>query len=54
MVNLERICDLLFYCFLDMEVNLDLQTKNQLGESSLNFIVVVVNLYPVVLEKEVN
>ena len=45
-VNLERTCVLLFYCFLCLKVNLDLEKTNQLGESSLNFIFAVVNLDP--------
>ena len=37
MVNLERACALLFYYFVYLQVNLDLE-KNQLDESSPNFI----------------
>ena len=51
MVNLERTCVLLFYYFLCLKVNLDLEKTNQLGESSPNFIFAVVNLDPIVLEK---
>ena len=51
MVNLQRTCVLLFYYFLCLEVNLDLEKTNQLGESSPNFIFVVVNLDPMILEK---
>ena len=51
MVNLERTCVLLFYYFLCLKVNLDLEKANQLGESSPNFIFVVVNLDPISFEK---
>ena len=51
MVNLERTCDLLFYYFLCLKANLDLEKTNQLGESSPNFIFAVVNLDPIILEK---
>ena len=51
MVNLGRTCILLFYCFLCLKVNLDLEKTNQLGESSPNFIFTVVNLDPINLEK---
>ena len=51
MVNLRRTCVLLFYYFLCLKVNLDLEKTNQLGESSLNFIFAVVNLDPIILEK---
>ena len=51
MVNLERTCVLLFYYFLSLKVNLDLEKTNQLGESSPNFIFAVVNLDPIILEK---
>ena len=51
MVNLERTCVLLFYYFLCLKVNLDLEKTNQLGESSPNFIFAVVNLDPIILEK---
>ena len=51
MVNLERTCILLFYYFLYFKVNLDLEKTNQLGESSPNFIFVVVNLDPIILER---
>ena len=50
MVNLERMCVLLFYYFLYFKVNLDLEKTNQLGESSPNFIFAVVNLDPIILE----
>ena len=39
-----------FYYFLYFKVNLDLEKTNQLGESSPNFIFVVVNLDPIILE----
>ena len=51
MVNLERTCVLLFYYFLCLKVNLDLEKTNQLGESWPNFIFAVVNLDPIILEK---
>ena len=51
MVNLERTCVLLFYYFLCLKANLDLEKLNQLGESSPNFIFAVVNLDPIILEK---
>ena len=51
MVNLERTCVLLLYCFLYFKVNLDLEKTNQLGESSPNFIFEVVKLDPIILEK---
>ena len=51
MVNLERMCILLFYYFLCLKANLDLEKTNQLGESSPNFIFTVVNLDPIILEK---
>ena len=51
MVNLERTCVLLFYYFLCLKANLDLEKTNQLGESSPNFIFTVVNLDPIILEK---
>ena len=46
MVNLKWTCVLLFYYFLCLKVNLDLEKTNQLGESSPNFIFAVVNLDP--------
>ena len=51
MVNLEWMCILLFYYFLCLKVNLDLEKTNQLGESTPNFIFAVVNLDPIILEK---
>ena len=51
MANLERAYVLLFYYFVYLKVNLDPRKTNQLGESSPNFIFVVVNLDPIVLEK---
>ena len=42
---------LLFYYFLYFQVNLDLEKTNQLGESSPNFILMRVNLDPIILEK---
>ena len=50
MVNLERTCILLLYHFLCLKLNLDLEKSNQLGESSSNFIFVVVNLDPIIFE----
>ena len=50
-VNLERTCVSLFYYFLCLKVNIDLENTNQLGESSPNFIFAVVNLDPIILEK---
>ena len=50
-VNLERTSVSLFYYFLCLKVNLDLEKTNQLGESSPNFIFAVVNLDPIILEK---
>ena len=41
----------IFYYFLCLKVNLDLEKTNQLGESSPNFIFAVVNLDPIILEK---
>ena len=51
MVNLERTCILLFYYFLCLKVNPDLEKAYQLGESSPDFIFGVVNLDPIILEK---
>ena len=51
MVNLERTCVLLFYYFLCLKANRDLEKTNQLGESSPNFIFAGVNLDPIILEK---
>ena len=51
MVNLERMCYLLFYYFLCLKANLDLEKTNQLGESTPNFIFSVVNLDLIILEK---
>ena len=51
MVNLDRMCVLLFYYFLCLKANLGLEKTNQLGESSPNFIFAVVNLDPIILEK---
>ena len=51
MVNLERTCVLLFYYFLCLKANLDLEKTNQLGESSPNFIFAAVNLDLIILEK---
>ena len=50
-VNLERTFVLLFYHFLCLKMNLDLEKTNQLGESSPNCIFMVVNLDPIILEK---
>ena len=51
MMNLERTCVLLFYYFLCLKANLDLEKTNQLGKSSPNFIFAMVNLDPIILEK---
>ena len=51
MVTLERTCVLLFYYFLCLKANLDLEKTNQLGESSPNFIFAVVNLDSIIFEK---
>ena len=51
MVNLKRTCVLLFYYFLYLKVNLDLEKTNQLGESSPNFVFALVNLDPIILVK---
>ena len=45
-VNLERTCVLLFYYFLCLKANRDLEKTIPLGESSPNFIFAVVNLDP--------
>ena len=52
MVNLERMCVLLFYYFLYLKVKLDLEKTNHFGESAPNFIFAVVNPDPVILEKK--
>ena len=52
MVNLEWTGVLLFYYFVYLKVNLDLEKTNQLGESSPNFIFVPVNLDPMVTERK--
>ena len=52
-VNLERTGLLLFYYFVYLKVNFNLGKTNQLCESSPNFIFVVVNLDPIVIEKMV-
>ena len=52
MVNLERTCILLFYYFLCLKANLDLEKTNQLGESSPNFIFAVVNLDSIYILEE--
>ena len=51
MVNLEQTCVLLFYYILCLKANLDLEKTNQIGECSPNFIFMVVNLDPIILEK---
>ena len=48
-MNLERMAILLFYYFVYLKVNLDIAKTNQLGESSPNFIVALVNLDPIKL-----
>ena len=50
-VNFERTDVLLFYYFLYLKVNLDLEKTNQLGESSPNFIFAAMNLDPIVMKK---
>ena len=50
-MNLEQMWVLLFYNFLYLKVNFDLEKTNQLGESPLNFIFSMVNLDPIILEK---
>ena len=50
MVNLERMGVLLFYYFVYLKVNLDLEKTNQLGESSPNFIYAAVNLDLIVIK----
>ena len=50
-MNLERTGVLLFYYFLYLKVNLDLEKTNQFGESSPNFIFATVNLDPILIEK---
>ena len=50
-MNVEQTGILLFYYFVYLKVNLDLEKTNQLGESSPNFIFTVVNLDPIVTEK---
>ena len=49
--NLERTGVLLFYHFVYLKVNLNLEKTNQLGESSSNFTFMAVNLDPIVTEK---
>ena len=51
MVNLEQTCVLLFYYFLCLKANRDLEKTNQLGESLTNFVFTVVNLDPIIWEK---
>ena len=48
---IERTCVLMFYYFLCLKANLDLEKTNQLGESSPNFIFAVVNLDPIIFGK---
>ena len=50
-VDLERTCVFLFYNFLCLKVNPDIEKTNQLGESSPNFIFAVVNFEPIILDK---
>ena len=50
MVNLEQTC-VLFYYFLCLEANRDLEKTNQLGESSPNLIFTVVNLDPIIWKR---
>ena len=52
-VNLERTgVFFLFYYFIYLKVNLDLEKTNQLGESSLNLIFAAVNLDPFFYRKK--
>ena len=44
-------CFIIFFVFLCLKANCDLEKTNQLGESSPNFIFAVVNLDPNILEK---
>ena len=50
MVNHERAYVLLFYYFVYLKVNLDLE-KTNLGESSPSFIFTAVNFDPFILER---
>ena len=50
-VNLERTGVLLFYHFVYLKENFDLEKTNQLGESSPNFIFAAVNLDLIIIEK---
>ena len=51
MVNLERTGVILFYYFVYLKVNLDLEKNNQIGESWPNSIFMEVNLDPIGIEK---
>ena len=51
MLDLERRCVLLFYYFVYLKVNFDLEKTNQFGESSPNFIFAALHLDLIVLEK---
>ena len=53
-MNLERTGVLLFYYFVYLKVNLDLEKTNPLDEPSPNFIFAAANLDPIVIEKKVN
>ena len=53
-MNLKKTGVLLFYYFVYLKVNLDLEKTNQLGESSPNLFFAVLNLDPIVIEKKVN
>ena len=50
-MNLERTGVLLFYYFVYLEVNLDLEKTNQLGESTPSFVFAAVNLDSIVIDK---
>ena len=50
-MNLEGTGVLLFYYFVYLKVNLDVEKINQFGESSPNFIFAAVNLDLIVIEK---
>ena len=52
MVNLERTGILLFYYFVYLKGNFDLENKNQLGEPLPNFIFAGLNIDQSVIEKK--
>ena len=53
-MNLERADVLWFYYFVYVNVNLNLEKTNKLGDSSSYLIFAAVNLDPIVREKKVN